>query len=114
MHMPRNIYDLYDMDERLMDSSYDTPHYITLLPDYVLPVFQFPFRPTMFVLEDSCSTEIKHACEACEPVLGTFYTRELNEQLLKTCGWVFGRCIKQWMNQLFVILRFSTSCTMNI
>lgn len=83
MHMPRNKYDLYDMDEGLIDSSYDTPHNIMILPDNILPVFRFPSRPTMFVLVDKCSAEIKHVCEACVSELGVFYMRELNEQLLK-------------------------------
>ena len=50
MHLPRNIYDVYNMDEGLMSSSYDTPHDITILPDFLVTKMRFRTIPTMFVV----------------------------------------------------------------
>lgn len=83
MHMPRNIFDLYDLDEYQMDASYDTPHYITPLPDLALARVRFSPRPTMFILTDDCDAAAKRTCESQAPLLGVFYIHELNEALLK-------------------------------
>ena len=36
LHMPRNIFDLYDIDENIMNASHDTPHHIILVPDKLI------------------------------------------------------------------------------
>lgn len=84
IHLPRNMFDVHNMDELLMASSYDTPHFITILPDTELSRLQFPSAPTMFVLADDCDLETKAACELQKPLLGTFYSCQLNQDLLKT------------------------------
>lgn len=83
MHLPRNIFDVYDMGEHMMGSSYDTPHYIIVLPDLLLSAFWPSFHPTMFVLTDDCGSEVKQRCEAYAPYLGVFNVQGLNEKLLK-------------------------------
>lgn len=83
MHLPRNIFDVYDMDELLMGSSYDTPHFITILPDSELNRIKFNFVPTMFLLADDCDPKAKNKCDLFKPLLGSYYAHELNENLLK-------------------------------
>lgn len=83
MHLPRNIYDVYHIDELLMGASYDTPHFITILPDSELNRIQLHFEPTMFLLTDDCDFETKNICNLLKPLLGSFYAHELNENLLK-------------------------------
>ena len=83
MHLPRNIYDVYNMDEGLMSSSYDTPHDITILPDFLVTKMRFRTIPTMFVVTDNCDAEIKQVCESQKPLLGAFYSHELDEKLLE-------------------------------
>ena len=36
LHMPRNIFDMYDIDESLMNASHDTTHDIIIAPDKLL------------------------------------------------------------------------------
>ena len=83
MHLPRNIFDVYDMDECLMGASYDTPHHIIVIPDNLLSKLPFPYAPTMIVLTDDCSVEIKQLCETLKPLVGVYYSNELSEELLK-------------------------------
>ena len=83
MHLPRNIYDVYNMDEGLMSSSYDTPHDITIVPDFLVPKMRFHTIPTMFVVTDNCDAEIKRVYESQKFLLGAFYAHELGENLLE-------------------------------
>ena len=83
MHLPRNIYDVYNMDEGLMSASYDTPHDITILPDFLVTKMRFRTIPTMFVVTDNCDAAIKQVCESQKPLLGAFYSHELDEKLLE-------------------------------
>lgn len=80
MHLPRNEFDVYDLDEEFMASSYDTPHQIVLVPDYVLVNLKIDnIAPTMFILTEDCSKDIKNNCEKRKPLLGTYYTHELSQ-----------------------------------
>ncbi len=81
MHMPRNTFDMYDIDEGLMDASHDTPHHIVLVPDNILAIMP-KIDTTMIVLTDECSDETKSVCEKLGPVIGVHYSRELNNSLL--------------------------------
>lgn len=84
MHLPRNEFDVYDLDEELMASSYDTPHQIVIVPDYVLINQKIDnIAPTMFILTEDCSKDIKNNCEKRNPLLGTYYTHELSQELIK-------------------------------
>lgn len=84
MHLPRNEFDVYDLDEEFMASSYDTPHQIVLVPDYVLVNLKIDnIAPTMFILTEDCSKDIKNNCEKRKPLLGTYYTHELSQELIK-------------------------------
>lgn len=85
MHFPRNIYDLYDMDENLMASSHDTPHFIIPVPESFALKFssKFMLKPTIFILENNCNEEIKNICNKHQPLLGTYYMHELSEELIK-------------------------------
>ncbi len=92
MHLPRNVFDLYDLDENLMAASHDTPHFIVPLPEYGIPEAGINnIVPTMFILTDDCDEEVKYRCNKLNPLLGTYYTGELNERLIK----------KQW-NELWM------------
>lgn len=84
MHLPRNEFDVYDLDEELMASSYDTPHQIVIVPDYVLINQKIDnIAPTMFILTEDCSKDIKNNCEKRNPLLGTYYIHELSQELIK-------------------------------
>ncbi len=81
MHMPRNTFDMFDIDENLIDASHDTSHHIVLVPDNMLSVMP-KIEATMIVLADECSGEIKDTCERLNPVIGVYYSRELDSSLL--------------------------------
>lgn len=81
MHMPRNTFDMFNIDENLMDASHDTPHHIVLVPDNMLSVMP-RIDATMIVLADECSGETMDMCERLNPVIGVHYSRELNSSLL--------------------------------
>ncbi|MCQ5141454.1 CHAT domain-containing protein [Enterocloster bolteae] len=84
MHLPRNKFDIYDLDEEFMAASYDTPHQIILIPDYFFVNNGVDnVAPTMFILTDNCSIDIKTKCEKSNPLLGTYYIHELNQELIK-------------------------------
>lgn len=84
MHLPRNVFDVYDLDENFMASSYDTPHLIILLPDSEIPTYKMDTTvPTLFVLTDDCATQTLSECKKRNPLLGTYYVHELNEELVK-------------------------------
>lgn len=83
MHLPRNVFDVYNLDEHLMEASYDTPHHIIVLPENLLSKQLFPHSPTMVILTDDCLAETKKLCETWNPLAGVYYSNELNEKLLK-------------------------------
>jgi len=83
LHMPRNIFDLYDIDEKLMNASHDTSHNIVIVPDKLIE--KLPnINATMIVLTDDCLEDIKMGCVRFTPALGVYYSKELNNVLLKT------------------------------
>lgn len=83
LHMPRNIFDMYDIDENLMNASHDTSHDIIIVPDKLIK--KIPnINATMVILTDDCSEDIKQGCEKFTPPLGVYYSRQLNNELLKT------------------------------
>ena len=83
LHMPRNIFDMYDIDEKLMNASHDTSHDIIIVPDKLLE--KLPnINATMVVLTDDCLEDIKMGCERFSTPLGVYYSKELNDALLKT------------------------------
>lgn len=81
MHLPRNTFDMFDIDENLMNASHDTPHHIVLVPDNMLSVMP-KINATMIVLADECSSETKDECEGFNSVIGVYYSRELDNSLL--------------------------------
>ena len=83
MHMPRNIFDLYDIDEHLLSASHDTPHHIILMPDMLLAQTRLA-GITMILLADDCSGEIKQVCEQFCPQIGVHYVKDLTTSLLET------------------------------
>ena len=83
LHMPRNIFDMYDVDENLMNASHDTSHDIIIAPDKLLK--KIPnINVTMVILTDDCSEDVKLGCKRFAPPLGIYYSKELNNELLKT------------------------------
>ena len=57
---------------------------IVLVPDYVLVNLKIDnIAPTMFILTEDCSKDIKNNCEKRKPLLGTYYTHELSQELIK-------------------------------
>lgn len=84
MHLPRNVFDVYDMDECLMGASYDTPHHIILIPDCLVAKFSFSnISPAMVVLTDDCLEETRKLCETWKPLAGVHCSSDLNGELLK-------------------------------
>lgn len=85
MHLPRNVFDLCNLDENFMASSYDTPHWIILLPDSkVFKKFEINIAvPTLFVLLDECDPQTVEQCKNWNPLLGVCKASDLNENLLK-------------------------------
>ena len=60
MHLPRNVFDIYDLDEEFMALSYDTPHQIVLVPDYILVNQNIGnIAPTIFILTEDSSKDKK-------------------------------------------------------
>ena len=59
MHLPRHVYDYYDLDEEFIDSQYDTPHMVYLVPDSDLGNFftMYPVHPHIIIVSDLCSQE---------------------------------------------------------
>ena len=84
MHLPRNIYDLCDIDEGLMSSSYDTSHIIVPYPESELANLRYliPY-PTLIVTSEECSPQTKEECKKHNPTLGTYETKDLTKSLLK-------------------------------
>lgn len=83
LHMPRNIFDMYDIDEKLMNASHDTSHDIVIVPDKLIE--KLPnINATMVILTNDCLEDIKMECERFTPTLGVYYSKELNDVLLKT------------------------------
>ena len=83
LHMPRNIFDMYDIDENLMNASHDTSHDIIIVPDKLIN--KIPnINATMVILTDDCSENVKLECERFTPPIGVYYSKELNNELLKT------------------------------
>lgn len=83
MHLPRHIYDLYDLDENFLSASHDNPHFIIPVPENVLlSRFLIKDRPTLFILGDDCDVATKQHCQKMNPFLNTVYIKELNQQLL--------------------------------
>ena len=83
MHMPRNIFDLYDIDEHLLSASHDTPHHIILMPDMLLAQVRLT-GVTMILLADDCSRETKQVCDKFCPTIGVHYVKDLTTSLLET------------------------------
>lgn len=93
MHLPRIKFDLFDLHEKLISSSHDTPHIIIVLSeDLVSEVLTFGFKPTMFILTDDCDVETKSKCNRFNSILGSYYSNELNKIPIKNM-WNF-----LWMN----------------
>lgn len=82
MHMPRNTFDLFDIDEHLMQASHDTSHHIVLVPDLLLKQMQ-KLNVTMILVADECSEDIKQSCEKMCPSLGVYYSKEISNSLLQ-------------------------------
>lgn len=84
MHLPRTVFDIYDLDEEFMASLYDTPHKIVLIPDDEIINHNIGNEsPAMFILTEDCGRDIKRNCEKRKPLLGTYYIYELNQELIK-------------------------------
>lgn len=81
MNLPRNTFDMFDIDENLMNASHDTSHHIVLVPDNMLSVMP-KIKVTMIVLADECSPETRDKCVSFNPVIGVYYSKELDNSLL--------------------------------
>ena len=75
LHMPRNIFDVHDIDEKLMNASHDTSHDIIIAPDKLLK--KIPnINVTMVILTDDCSEDVKLGCKRFAPPLGIYYSKD--------------------------------------
>ena len=82
MHMPRNTFDLYNIDEHLLSASHDTSHHIILISEDMLA--QFPIASaTMVLLTNNCNEATKTACEKFSSDLGVYYSNELTNSFLQ-------------------------------
>lgn len=82
LHMPRNVFDIYDIDEKLMNASHDTAHNIILLPDKLIELIPI-INVTMIVLTDNCTDDLKLKCKRFSPLIGIHFSKDLNNSLLK-------------------------------
>lgn len=83
MHLPRNVFDVFDLDEEIMAASHDTPHHIILIPDSMILTFRIDATPALFILANSCDKQTVCECKKQNPLLGAYYVHELNEELVK-------------------------------
>ncbi|SEL98306.1 CHAT domain-containing protein [Butyrivibrio sp. ob235] len=73
LHLPRLSLDLYNQDELLLDSSYDTPHSIVLLPDSFLAQHTgMKLDATGIFVSDDCANEVVNVAEAMKTPLGVY------------------------------------------
>ena len=73
LHLPRLSFDLYDQDELLIDSSYDTPHDIVPLPDAFLSSHpSVKLDVTGIFILDNCVDEVIKIAEAMNTPLGVY------------------------------------------
>lgn len=85
MHLPRHIYDYYDLDEEFINSQYDTPHMIYLLPDSALRDFftMFPVHPHIIIVSDFCSQETISFAARLEPLISPIRMKKLYDKTLR-------------------------------
>lgn len=98
MHMPRLELDLYDLDERTIDSAYDEPHNIIPIPDSLFIRLNGSMQkvaPTLIIYADNCDTRVEITSESMKPVLGYYKISELNTSLLKEQWLKLSKCAKQ-------------------
>ena len=57
---------------------------INISSDSEIPTYKMDTTvPTLFVLADDCATQTISECKKRNPLLGTYYVHELNEELFK-------------------------------
>lgn len=83
MHLPRNIFDLCNMDADLMAHSYDIQHLIVIIPESLISQ-SYKLDATMIMLADDCSENTEQICKASKPLLGVYHSRDASDDLLKS------------------------------
>ncbi|MGB4985766.1 MAG: hypothetical protein WBO70_08340 [Erysipelotrichaceae bacterium] len=84
MHLPRNTFDLCDIDEKSMASSYDTSHIIVPFFESELAALRYLIpNPTLIVTSEECNPCTKEECKRYHPILGVYEAKELTKNLLK-------------------------------
>ena len=78
LHLPRLSLDLYNQDELLLDSSYDTPHIIIPLPDsFLVGNHNLKLDVTGFFVSDNCDNEAIKVASSLVTPLGVYRQKEL-------------------------------------
>lgn len=84
MHLPRHIYDYYDLDEEFLNVQYDTSHIILPVPDNDLDkiIGASNIVPNLIVLSDSCSEEIYSYCKTIQSQIEPIRINQLDTNKL--------------------------------
>ena len=87
MHLPRYIYDYYDLDEEFLNIQYDTSHIILTVSDNGLEEFieLANITPSLIVLSDSCSEEIYLYCKTIQSQIEPMRINQLDTNKLNYC-----------------------------
>ncbi|MGN1224068.1 MAG: hypothetical protein ACI4TG_03045 [Ruminococcus sp.] len=87
MHLPRHIYDYYDLDEKFLNTQYDTPHIILPVPDTILDEITKldNIHPNIIILSNSCSEEIYLYCKTIQPQIEPIRINQLDTKKLNYC-----------------------------
>lgn len=99
MHLPRHIYDYYDLDEEFLNIQYDTSHIIFAVPDNGIKKFikLTNITPSLIMLSDSCSEEIYSYCKTIQSQIEPIRTNQLDTNKLNCC-W---KMLKPFTNETF-------------
>lgn len=87
MHLPRHIYDYYDLDEEFLNIQYDTSHIILTVPDNAIDkiIEASNIDPNLIVLSDSCSEEIYSYCKTIQSQIEPIRINQLDTNKLSYC-----------------------------
>lgn len=87
MHLPRSIYDYYDLDENFLNAQYDNSHIIFLVPDNDLDniIKEHKIKPDIIVLSDLCSKDIYVYCKTIQSQVEPIRVNQLDTNKLNYC-----------------------------
>lgn len=86
LHLPRLSLDLYNLDERTIDSSHDTPHMITPIPDSLFLMNQsfVEEQATVIFVAKNCLPEVSDVLNKSKKNITVFAQKNLTTEVIKT------------------------------